>query len=91
MVHLVSHASNSKICNQGIMKQPVVINKVNKLTSFLNKKDTKINSPKAKSTMPPATATADPLEHILQLLDPQAAGFVGVPKCSLSPWILNNK
>jgi hypothetical protein len=60
------------------MKQPTVINKINKLASCLYKKHTKINSPK---------------ENLIQVLDPKAAGFVGVPKCLFSPWpwILNNK
>jgi hypothetical protein len=48
---------------KGIMKQPAVINNVNQLTSCLNKKHTKINLPKAKSTIPPATATPNPLKH----------------------------
>jgi hypothetical protein len=56
----------------------------------LNKKHAEINLPKAKSTMPPATATADPLEHPPGTRS-EAAGFVGVPKCLFSPWILNKE
>ena len=50
----------------------------------------KSNSPKAKSTMPPATATADPLEQPPGTRS-EAAGFVGVPKCLFSPWILDKQ
>jgi hypothetical protein len=45
------------------------------------------NSPRAKSTIPPATATADPLEHPPGTRS-GAAGFVGVSKYLFSPWIL---
>jgi hypothetical protein len=45
------------------------------------------SSPRAKSTIPPATATADPLEHPPGTRS-GAAGFVGVSKCLFSPWIL---
>ena len=54
----------------------------------LNKNAPKSNLPKAKSTMPPATATADPLEHPPGTRS-EAAGFVGVPKNVFSPWILH--
>jgi len=37
--------------------------------------------------MPPATATADPLEHPPGTRS-GAAGFVGVSKYLFSPWIL---
>ena len=47
----------------------------------------KKGSPRAKSTIPPATATADPLEHPPGTRS-RAAGFVGVSKCLFSPWIL---
>jgi len=47
----------------------------------------KKGSPRAKSTIPPATATADPLEHPPGTRS-GAAGFVGVSKCLFSPWIL---
>jgi hypothetical protein len=75
---------------QRIMKQPAVNNNINKLQVCLNKKHIEIDLPNAKSTMPPPTATADPLEHPPGTRS-EAAGFVGVPKCLFSPWILNKE
>lgn len=46
--------------------------------------------PRAKSTSPFATATAEPLEEPPGWR-PGAAGFVGVPKCSFWPRILQQR
>jgi hypothetical protein len=56
---------------------------------FFQNKNVK-SSPKAKSTKPAATATAEPPEDPPGIRS-RATGFVGIPKLLLSPLILHFK